>query len=136
MIVNPSLLGLFELKELVFGEKVAMVVGTGENGDGFRDGVVFDAGHGLATFGADGRSSRDRVGFRQNRVDIFGGFNGEEVGYVWEKKVTAAVEAFVDSLSLAVGGVYCYRRKRVVAVRASHEFILAKMSLVDLSSEN
>lgn len=91
MIVNLGLLGLFEMKELIFGKEVAMIVGTSKDGDGFRDRVVFNAGHSLATFGADRGSGRDDVGFGQNRVDIFGSFNGEEVGYVGEKKVTTTV---------------------------------------------
>ena len=110
MKIYFCLLSLFEAKKLVFREEISVIVGTGEDSDGFRNRVIFDAGHGLATFGADGVGRRDGVGFGQNRVDILGCFNREKIGRVWGKKVTAAVEALVYSLSLAVGGVYRYKR--------------------------
>jgi len=82
-----------------------VVIGTSKDGDGFRDGVVFDTGHGLTTFGTNGTGCRNGFGFWQNRVDIFGGFHGNKVSCVWKKKMTATVEALVYSLSLAIGGI-------------------------------
>lgn len=59
-----------------------MIVGTSENGDSFGNRIVFNTGHGLATFGTNGVSGRNSFGFGKNRVDVFGGFYREEVGHV------------------------------------------------------
>lgn len=131
VIVDFGLLGFFELKELVFREEVSVIVGTGKDSDSFRNRVVFDAGHGLATLGANGGSRRDGVGFWQNRVDILGCFNREEVCCVRGKKMTTAVETLIYGLGLTIGGVYCYGRKWMATVRASHEIILAKMEMIN-----
>lgn len=50
--------------------------------------------------------------------------------------MTATAETFIDGLRLTIGSVDGYRRKWVGTVRASHEFILAKMGVINLNSEN
>lgn len=61
MVVNFGLLGLFEVEELTFWKKISVIVGTGKDGDCFRNRVVFDTGHSLITFGTDWSSRRDGV---------------------------------------------------------------------------
>ncbi len=104
-----------------------MIVGAGKNSNGFWDGVIFDAGHGLTALGADRASGRNSFGFGENRINIFCGLEGKEVSHVRRKKMTPTVETFIDSLSIAICGVYSNKRKRLATVRTSHEFILAKI---------
>ena len=79
VIVNFGLLSSFEVVELVFREKITMVVGTGKDRDGLRNRVVFDTGHGLTTFRTNGMGNRDSLRFGKDRINVFGGFDSEEV---------------------------------------------------------
>ena len=126
MVVNFGLLGLFELKELILGEEITMVVGAGEDSDRFGDRVIFDTGHGLAAARTDRVGNRDSFSLGKNRIDVFGGVNGDEVGQVRGKKMATAVETFVNVLSLTIGGFDGDERERRATVRTGHEFILAK----------
>lgn len=114
-----------------------MIVGTGKNSNGFRDGVIFDTGHSLTALGTDRASGRNGFGFGENRVNIFCGLDGKEVSHVRGKKMTTTVKAFTDSLSITINGVHSNKGKRLATVRTSHEFILAKIgSLINWISEN
>ena len=104
-----------------------MIVGTGKNSDCFWDSIVFDTGHVLAALGTDRASGRNSFGFGEDRVDIFCGFNREEIGHVRRKKMTTTVEAFVNSLSITIDRVYGNEGERMATVRTSHEFILANI---------
>jgi len=104
-----------------------VIVGTGKNSDCFWDSIVFDTGHVLAALRTDRTSGRNSFGFREDGVDVFCGFNREEIGHVRGKKMTTTVEAFVNSLSITVDRVYGNEGKRVTTVRTSHVFILANI---------
>ena len=64
------------------------------------------------------------MSFWKNRVDVSGSFDSDKVGKIWLDKVTAAVEAFLNVVSVTIGGFHFDSGKKLVAVRAVHKFIL------------
>ena len=64
------------------------------------------------------------MSFWKNRVDVSGSFDSDKVGKIRLDEVTAAVEAFLNVVSVTIGGFHFDSRKRLVAVRAVHNSIL------------
>ncbi len=96
MVFEFGFLGAFESIKLVEGKIIAVVLGAGIDGDAFGDDGVGDGDHGRLTDGADDSGVNREGIWGRDRIDVLGGYLGEEISDHRREEVAAAIEAFGD----------------------------------------
>ena len=96
MIFEFGFLGAFEGIKLMEGKIIAVVLGAGIDGDAFGDDGVGDGDHGRLTDGADDSGVNREGIWGRDRIDVLGGYLGEEISDHRREEVAAAIEAFGD----------------------------------------